>query len=342
MNSGTKTATTAFFSGATQDRPAFAAALMVGSLFALSFQDSMVKFASETISLWQFQFLRAIFNLTFLVILSRVIWGPGAFPRPVRLWAVILRSSLLVGAMICFFGGVAFLNLANIAAGLYTFPLFVALFSVILLGEKVGLQRGSAILAGFIGTLLILRPGTDDFSLVNLMPVGAGLCYAGTVLTTRKYCREESPVTLAYGAALAFILAGSIGVVAFSFEPFPDLANAWPYLFTGWREISWQVFGVVVLCSAINLSSNICLAKAYQTAEVSWLAPFDYTYLIFAGFWGYVVWDQMPDTMTIIGMALIAGSGVFVAWRERELKGPTSGRFKQRWRTLAKILFDPI
>lgn len=342
MSSGTNAATSNFFSGATQDRPAFAATLMVCSLFALAFQDSLVKFASETISLWQFQFLRAVFNLTFLVVLTRVIWGPGAFPRPVRYWAVVLRSCLLVGAMICFFGGVAFLNLANIAAGLYTFPLFVALFSVILLGERVGLQRGSAILAGFIGTLLILRPGTDDFSMVNLLPVGAGIFYAGTVLTTRKYCREESPVTLAYGAAFAFILAGSIGVAAFSFEPLPHLAREWPYLFTGWRALSWQVFAVVVLCSAINLSSNICLAKAYQTAEVSWLAPFDYTYLIFAGFWGFVVWGQVPDGMTIIGMALIAGSGVFVAWRERKLQGPKSGRFKQRWQALAKVLFDPI
>ncbi len=342
MSGGTSTATSGFFSGATQDRPALAATLMVASLFALAFQDSLVKYASETVSLWQFQFLRAVFNLTFLVVLTRVIWGPGAYPRPVRLWAVVMRSCLLVGAMICFFGGVAFLDLANIAAGLYTFPLFVALFSVVLLGERVGLQRGSAILAGFVGTILILRPAADEFSLINVLPVGAGLCYAGTVLTTRKFCREESPVTLAYGAALAFILAGSLGVAVFSFEPFAQLAGDWPYLFTGWRALSWQVFAVIVLCSAINLSSNICLAKAYQTAEVSWLAPFDYTYLIFAAFWGYVVWDQMPDGMTIFGMMLIAGSGVFVAWRERQLKGPRSGRFKQRWQALAKVLFDPI
>lgn len=315
---------------------------MVCSLFGLGLQDALVKFAADTISLWQFQFLRATFNLTFLLILARIIWGTSAVPRPVRLWAVLMRSCFLVGAMICFFGGIAFLNLANIAAGLYTFPLFVALFSVLFLGEKVGIQRSTAILAGFAGTLLILRPGADDFSLVNLTPVGAGLCYAGTVLTTRKFCREESPATLAYGAALAFILAGGIGVVAFSFEPFPQLAKDWPYLFTGWRGLTWQVFVLVVTCSAINLCANICLSKAYQTAEVSWLAPFDYTYLIFAGFWGYVLWDQIPDLFSVIGMILIAGSGVFVAWRERKLKGPKSGRFKQRWQALARILFDPI
>lgn len=342
MSSGTDTARSSFFSGATQDRPALAATLMVGALFALALQDSLVKFAADSISLWQFQFLRAVFNLTFLLALTRVIWGAGAFPRPVNLWAVTLRSCLLVGAMIFFFGGIAFLNLANIAAGLYTFPLFVALFSVLLLGEKVGLQRGTAVFAGFAGTLLILRPGADDFSLVNLTPVGAGICYAGTVLITRKYCRQESPVTLAYGAAFAFILAGAIGVGVFSLEPFPKLAGDWPYLFTGWHALSLEVFAIVLACSAINLSSNICLSKAYQTAESSWLAPFDYSYLIFASFWGYVVWDQVLDAYTVIGMMLIAGSGIFVAWRERALKGPTSGRFKQRWRSLAKVLFDPI
>ena len=331
-----------FFSGATEDRPALASSLMVGSLFMLAFQDSLVKYASQHISLWQFQFLRSVMNLALLLVLTRIIWGSGAWPNPVRYWPIILRSITLVLAMIFFFGGVAWLNLADIAAGLYTFPLFVAVLSVIFLGERVGVQRSLAIAAGFAGTLLILKPGTSDFSLAALMPVGAGLCYACTVLITRKLCREESPVTLAYGAAFIFILVGCTGVTVFTFEPFPVLASEWPYLFTGWRPLGVIVLGAVAVCSCINLVANICLAKAYQTAEVSWLVPFDYSYLIFAAFWGFVVWGQVPDLFSTLGMSLIAGSGVFVAWRERQLNGPGAGRFKQRWRALARVLFDPI
>ncbi|MEM7424545.1 MAG: DMT family transporter [Pseudomonadota bacterium] len=331
-----------FFAGATEDRPALASMLMVGSLFMLSFQDSMVKYASQSISLWQFQCLRSFMNLLLLLVLTRIIWGAGAWPNPKRLWAVVLRSITLVLAMVFFFGGVASLKLADIAAGLYTFPLFVAVLSVLFLGERVGIQRTLAIVLGFVGTVLILKPGSDGFTLVSLMPVGAGVAYACTVLITRKFCREESPVTLAYGVAIVFIMAGMMGVTVFSFEPFPALAKEWPYLFTGWRPLSLFVLSLVALCSLINLISNICLAKAYQTAEVSWLAPFDYSYLVFAAFWGYVMWDQVPDGYSILGMALIAGSGVFVAWREKNLKGIEAVRFKQRWRSLARVLFDPI
>lgn len=331
-----------FFAGATEDRPALASVLMVGSLFMLSFQDSLVKFASQSISLWQFQCLRSFMNLMLLLVLTRIIWGAGAWPNPIRLWAVLLRSITLVLAMVFFFGGVATLNLADIAAGLYTFPLFVAVLSVLFLGERVGLQRSMAIAAGFAGTLLILKPGSDGFTLVSLMPVGAGVAYACTVLITRKFCREESPVTLAYGVAIVFIIAGLFGVSAFSFEPFPEMAQQWPYLFTGWRPLTLSVLGIVAICSTVNLVSNICLAKAYQTAEVSWLAPFDYSYLVFATFWGYVMWDQIPDLYSMLGMLLIAGSGVFVAWREKNLKGVEAVRFKQRWRSLARVLFDPI
>ena len=331
-----------FFSGATEDRPALASVLMVSSLFMLSFQDSLVKYASQSISLWQFQCLRSFMNLLLLLILTRIIWGPGAWPNPKRLWAVLLRSLTLVLAMVFFFGGVTTLKLADIAAGLYTFPLFVAVLSILFLKERVGIQRSMAIAAGFAGTLLILKPGSDGFALVSLMPVGAGIAYACTVLITRKFCREESPVTLAYGVAIVFIFFGLVGVSVFSFEPFPKLAEKWPYLFTGWRPLTLTVVGLVAICSAINLVSNICLAKAYQTAEVSWLAPFDYSYLVFAAFWGFIMWDQVPDVYSILGMSLIAGSGIFVAWREKTLKGVEAGRFKQRWRSLARVLFDPI
>ena len=180
------------------DRPAMAAGLMVFALSLLAFQDSLVKLASSDVSLWQFQLLRSACNLAFMLILSRFLWG-GRVPLPKSWLAVTLRSLFLVGAMVFFFGGIPFLSLSEIAAGLYVFPLFIALLSVAVLGEKVGPRRVFAILAGFTGTLLILKPGSAAFQWVGLMPVAAGLSYAATVLTTRKLCREENPATLALG-----------------------------------------------------------------------------------------------------------------------------------------------
>jgi len=315
----------------TEDRPAQAASLMVGALFLLGFQDGLVKVVSSEVSLWQFQMLRSACNLVLVLVLARVIWGT-ARPRPKRIWAVALRSLFLVGAMIFFFGGIPYLSLAEIAAGLYVFPLFVVVLSVVVLGEPVGPRRIFAILTGFAGTLFILKPGSESFNPVSLMPVVAALCYAGTILTTRKLCREESPITLAFGVASAFFCVGAIGVLTFSILSPGTAAQAWPYLFTGWRPLDAWVLGIVVACSVMNLTSNISLARAYQSAEVSWLAPFDYSYLIFATFWGFVFWRAVPDNLTILGMALIAGAGAYVAWRERQESGLRRANFNRNLR----------
>ncbi len=309
-----------FLSGNNVDRPALAAMLMIGSLSMLGLQDALIKFTSSEVSIWQFQMLRSAMNLALLAILARAIWGTGT-PKPKSLWAVTLRSLFLVFTMVMFFGGIPFLSLAEIAAGLYTYPLYIALLSTIALGERVGFLRIVAILAGFIGTLMILKPGSENFGLVNLMPVAAGFGYACTVMTTRRLCREESPVTLAFGVALAFLIVGAIGTLVFSAGPtityLAEWRMEWPYLFTGWRDMPLWVVLLVVVCSILNLTANIGLAKSYQTAESSWLAPFDYSYLIFATFWGFVFSGNIPDILTFGGMALIASAGTFVAWRER-------------------------
>ena len=287
----------------------------MAALAVLSLQDSFVKQLSYELSLWQFQALRASINLGFALIICLVFLG--GFERPRSYRAVGLRSTVHVTTMVFFFGGVPFLSLSEIAAGLYTYPFFVALLSGTMLGERVGPRRLFAIAVGFIGVLLILRPGTEAFRPVALMPVCAGFFYALSVMTTRKLCREELPINLAIGVALAFMALGVLGLGLFSVWHPGEIAIRWPYLLTGWRPLETWMTGIIVVCSVLNLVANVSMAKAYQSAESSWLAPFDYTYLIFATFWAVVVWAQVPDAMTIAGMALIAVSGGFVAWRER-------------------------
>lgn len=299
-----------------EDRPALAASLMVTALCLLSLQDSLVKLASADVSLWQFQTLRALCNLSFLFLLSRLIWG-NTTVYPKRLWAVALRSLFLIGAMLSFFGAIPFLSLSEVAAGLYVFPLFVAVLSVVILGEHVGPRRIVAVLLGFGGTLLILKPASASFQWVSLAPVMAGLFYAATVLSTRKLCREESPATLALGVSVAFVTVGILGIALMETTKPAALAQSWPYLFVGWNPLTLQAAGLILICSMLNLTANISLAKAYQSAESSWLAPFDYSYLIFATFWGVVMWGDVPDLLSFTDMAMIAGSGCYVAWRER-------------------------
>lgn len=303
---------------APEDRPARAAALMVFALCLLAFQDALIKLYSADISLWQFQFVRSACNLALLLLFVRIAWQ-GTLRWPERIGPVVARSLLLVGAMVMLFGGIPFLTLSEIAAGLYVFPLFVTVLSGTVLGERVGPRRASAVIAGFAGALLILKPGTEGFSFVSLMPVAAGLFYATMVLVTRRYCRRESPATLACGVAIAFFSLGSLGLIVFEIAQPTELSESWPFLFTGWSTLSWPLFGIIVFCSCINLTSNISLARAYQSAESSWLVPFDYSYLVFATLWGIALFGDVPDALSVAGMLMIAGSGVYVAWRERQL-----------------------
>ncbi len=298
----------------TEDRPVLAASVLVGSLFLLGFQDALVKWTNSEISLWYFNFVRAGLNVILLIVFVRIFLG-GKIPASKRLWAVYLRSFLLCVALVFFFSAMPFLSLAEIAAGLYVFPLFVAVLSRFVLGEKVGPRRVIAILLGFAGTLLILKPGTEAFSPIALMPIGAGFLYACTILTTRRLCRDESPLTMAYGVSVAFLVLSAVALMVFTIVPFSSYTREWPYLFTGLEWVDLWVFGVIAICAVLNLSANIGLAKAYQSAEASWLVPFDYSYLVFATLWGFVIWRDMPDALMLTGMVLIAGTGIYVTLR---------------------------
>ncbi len=258
---------------------------------------------------------------TLEILFFRIFFGKH-IPWPRRVWAVALRSLFLVSSMGFFYAGIPYLGLAEVSAGLYVFPLFVVILSYVVLGERVGLHRSAVIFVGFVGTLLVLKPGTTIFAPVALLPVGAGFFYACTLLTTRKLCRDESPITLVFGAALTCLIMGAIGLIYLSNQALEVDSIDWPYLFTGWRTAELWMYGVIALYSALNLISNVSLAKAYQSAESSWLVPFHYSYIIFATLWGFIIWRHMPDLLTFLGILLIAGSGMFVALQQQ---GETGG-----------------
>jgi drug/metabolite transporter (DMT)-like permease len=291
---------------------------MLAGLMALSLQDSLGKILTQHISLWQFQTLRAALNVLFVLLLARVTMrGFRLLPR--NGFPVFIRSLLHVAALMCFFGSAPFLTMAEMAGGLYTFPLFVAALSALFLRERVGIRRIMAILVGFLGTLLILRPGTDSFRLVGLLPVCAGFSYAVFIIVTRRFCKAESPVVLTLLSNITIFIFGLIGFcTVILLQPSQMLKASYPFIMTAWLPmLPWMVV-VLTICTLFNVIGNISMSKAYQSAESSFLAPFDYSYLVFATFWGFIFWQDIPPPMTIAGMMIIAASGIFVAWRERQ------------------------
>ncbi len=311
----------AIFQSPTGDRPIIAVILLLFGVFILALQDVTVKLIAPETSFWQFQTLRSVSNGLFLVGLAFFSGGLGILaPRNWR--PVYLRASMLTICMFFFFSGSPYLTVGQMAAGLYTYPLFVSLLASPVLGEKVGPWRIGALVTGTIGAGLILDPLDASFSPVQLLPVAAGFFYACNILILRHACRYESALSLVMAVAVLFAFSGLLGIGSLTIFPLPgNLVTQMPFVAIGWPDLTMVVFGFAVFCSMLNLSGNICLARAYQTADSSWLAPIDFTYLLFAAFWGRVIFDTWPSQKAIIGMTLIAIAGMVTAWREqRRLK----------------------
>ncbi|UCH39156.1 MAG: DMT family transporter [Gammaproteobacteria bacterium] len=299
------------------DRPLAALSLLLMGVFVLALQDSLVKLMSSQTSFWQFQTLRSIGNLGFIVILALASGSLGLM-LPKNWRPVLLRASFLTVCMFFFFAGAPFLSVPQMAAGLYTYPLFVSLLAGPVLGERVGPWRIGALLLGAIGAAIVLSPWREDFSAGQILPVIAGFFYATNILTLRRACRNESPLALAFVVGLAFVVSGTVGILLLSAFPLPaGLRESMPFVAIGWPELTLTVVLFAAFASLLNLTGNICLSRAYQTADASWLAPMDFSYLIFAALWSRAIFDQWPSGQAIVGMALIGVAGVVTAWRER-------------------------
>ena len=300
----------------TEDRPVTAMVLVLSGVLILALQDSLVKYMASETSFWQFQTLRSMGN-GFLLLCLCALGSGFALLIPLNPRMVFLRAAVMTMCMFCFFAGAPFLSVAQMAAGLYTYPLFVTLLAAPVLGERVGIWRIIALLLGVCGAMTILRPWTSSFTLVQLLPICAGLLYAINILILRRYCRGESPVALTFAVALMFIISGAMGSLLLTvFAPDQALQDAMPFVAIGWPVLTLTVLLFAAVSSVLNLSGNIFLNRAYQTAESSRLAPLDFSYLLFAIIWGKVLFGSWPSAFTIAGMGMIASAGVLTAWRE--------------------------
>ena len=298
------------------DRPLFAMLLLIIGVFVLALQDSLIKYISPSTSFWQMQVIRAAGNLA---IITSLAFMSGSLKRilPQNWRPVYFRGLMQALCMFCFFAGAPFLSIAQMAAGLYTYPLFVSLLAIPVLGERIGRWRLGALLVGAFGATFMLNPLASNFSLVQLLPVAAGFFYACNLLILRHSCRDENPLALTFAVAIIFISFGILGMsFLMIFSPPLEIVNAMPFVMIGWPELTLTVLVICLISSILNLSGNMCMARAYQTADSSWLAPLDFTYLLFAALWGRLLFDSWPSFYSLIGMLLITTAGLITAWRE--------------------------
>lgn len=277
----------------------------------LPFIDSFVPIIARDIGLWQFQSVRSAMVLALFLPLALVL---GWRLRPVSWVAVAGRSFCVALAMILYFGAIASLPVAQAAAGLLTSPIFVLLISWGAFGAPIGWWRVLAVALGFVGVLLMLRPGGGAaMSWINVIPVGAGFLYAMGAVATRQYCADESEATLVAGFFAAIGLCGAVGLlVLWGVETQPARDG---FFGTGWQAWTGPAFWLTVAQAAVSVIGLVALFRAYLLAEASHVAVFEYTFLIAAGLWGYLLWGQVPDALAFVGMACIICAGVVIIKR---------------------------
>jgi len=307
-----------FLNPQTKDNPISSLTMLIIGVIILSLQDSLIKYMSSETSFWQLQFIRSIGNILLLFLIARLTNGISIL-MPIKWKPVYFRALMMTTCMFCFFAASPKLSFAQMAAGLYTFPIFVSCLAIIFLGERIGVWRTFALFLGSFGAILILEPWSENFTLLQILPIMAGFFFACNIVLIRKYCRQESVMSLTFAVGIMFFFSASLGVIFFEFFFQNTLfRETSPFVFIGWPELTLIIFAFCFSCSILNVSGNILLAKAYQTAESSWLAPMDYSYLIFATIWGKIFFDAWPSLINLIGMFFISISGILIAFRERK------------------------
>ena len=299
------------------DNPIAALGMLGIGIVLLSLQDAIIKSLSADLSFWQFQLLRSTLNIAFLILLAYLSGGLAQL-RLKRARYVFLRSSLLAITMVCLFGAAPSLSFAQMASGLYTYPLFITILAMPILGERIGIWRFSALMIGAVGAILLLKPFAEDFRTLQTLPICAGFFYALNVMAVRRLGHDEAPLAMGIMTASIFFCTGLIGLSILTLIPAPEIwQQAIPFLALPWLPLSFVLVGWIALTSALNVVGNLCNVYAYQKAESSILAPLDFCYLLFAALWGRALFDEHLDTGEYTGMALIACAGVVITLREQ-------------------------
>jgi drug/metabolite transporter (DMT)-like permease len=211
----------------------------------------------------------------------------------------ILRGFGLMGSAVLFVSSVRYMPLAEATATGFMSPVFITALSVIFLGERPGVRRWSAVAAGIVGMLLVVKPGAGAFQWAALFAIASAATWAVAMIVTRRMGLQDSVATTLFWTAATGFLAVTLLL------PF------------AWVPPTPQAVAIGLLIGVINTVAQWLTVLAYRHADASLLAPLSYTQLIWAAIWGFLVFGAVPDAGTIAGAAIIAGSGLYIAHRER-------------------------
>ncbi|MBB4312425.1 DMT family transporter [Roseospira marina] len=284
----------------TDDRPFAGILFMLAAVALFSVMDTLAKALTPHFPVGQILFFRAAAALVILVPLALRLAGPGAWGRIRGAEVTLLVAGLLgAGALVSFLMAWRTLPLVEVAAILFAAPLIVTALSVPLLKEPVGVHRWSAVLLGFVGVLIVLQPGGAVFGIGALWGGLGVLSYSLWFISLRRAGKTVSSYVVAVTNAVIMLLL------------------ALPLILWAWvPPTPMQALGLIAI-GAVGGLAQFCLVRAFSLAPASLIAPFDYSYILYATVLGYVVFGDFPAPTTWAGVALLTVAGLYIIHRER-------------------------
>lgn len=267
-------------------------------VLCLALGDAITKWLGEVHSPLQIIFFRTLVSLPLIALIARFNGGLRTLTTR-RPGVHLLRGLIFSGTMICFMWGLTLLPLAETTAIAFAAPLFVTVLSVPLLGERVDGPTLAATLLGFLGVLVVIRPGGESFQPGALVVVGAAVFYALTMLTARRYGDREHLWAMVFYTTLVPLLVSAITLPWVWQTPAPE---------------HWPAF---LVAGVLGVGAMTGLTLAFRYAPAALVAPFDYTALLWAVGLGWWFWDEVPDLWVFVGGTLIIASGLAIAYHDR-------------------------
>ena len=283
--------------------------LMVLAMLLLPGIDAIAKGLLATLPAGEITWSRFFFQCLYLL---PFVMGTGAFKAGRRLWIDGARGVLIACATLLFFASLVDLPLADAISIFFVEPLILTLLSATLLGERVGWRRALAVIIGFCGSLIVIRPSYEVFGLTALLPAGAALLFAFYMVLTRLQARGGNAVSMQFTAGLSGLITMTAALWFGRETGLPVLDPLWPTL----RE--WLLMAAL---GAIATTGHVLIVLAVRRIGAAVVAPFQYLEIIGATILGLLLFGDFPDATTWLGVTVIIGSGLFVFYRERKLAG---------------------
>lgn len=275
--------------------------LMCVGVACLCVNDAIAKMLTAGYSPLQILFLRNIIALPLAVLIAVKMGGREAL-RSYRPVTHFLRGTIWIAAAFLFFTGLSYLGLAEATVLVFAAPVFITALSAVVLKEHVGWRRWAAVLVGFMGVLVVVRPGFAAFQMVALYPLATAFLYAMLMLSARWVDPRESIWTM------MLYLVGSGAVISALTMPFV------------WVDVKGEDVGLFLAAALFGTLGVTMITQAFRFAPAAVVSPFDYSALIWATLIGWLIWEEVPDTITYIGATIIIASGLFIIWREWQLE----------------------